>query len=196
MVYCSEWGVCPMGLDKQTKEDDYMKAKKLVLAILTTLLIFAAIPLTTMAATIRMSPATITLEVGEVYKLKVLGTAKKKKWSSSRKKVATVNAKGVVTAKKKGTTMISAKVGGKTVKCKVKVVNITGVWAVLAGVYKTQYNLAKQFIQVKDLVDDAYWRHEGSVWRIYAGSFYDRQLAIARRNYLQYYGIDAVIEYE
>ena len=22
MVYCSEWGVCPKGLDKLTKEDD------------------------------------------------------------------------------------------------------------------------------------------------------------------------------
>jgi len=174
-----------------------MKVKKLVLAILTTLLIFAALPLTSMAASsIRMSPATITLEVGEVYRLKVLGTAKKKVWSSSKTRVATVNSKGVVTAKRRGTTIITAKVGKKTVKCKVKVVNITGVWVVLAGVFKTQYNLAKQFIQVKDLISDAYWRHEDHTWRIYAGSFYDRQLAIARRNYLEYYGIDAEIEYQ
>ena len=174
-----------------------MKVKKLVLAILTTLLIFAALPLTSMAASsIRMSPATITLEVGEVYRLRVLGTARKKYWSSSRKKVATVNSKGVVTAKKKGTTYITAKVGSRKIKCKVKVVSITGVWAVRAGIFSSQYNLAKQFIKVKDLIDDAYWEQEGNSWRIYAGSFYDRQLAIARRNYLNYYGIDADIEYQ
>ena len=45
----------------------------------------------------------------------------KVKWSSSNKKVATVNSKGKVVAKKKGTAKISAKVGGKTYRCKVTV---------------------------------------------------------------------------
>lgn len=53
--------------------------------------------------------------------LKMQWVKGKVKWSSSNKRVATVNSKGKVTAKKKGTAKISAKVGGKTYKCKVTV---------------------------------------------------------------------------
>ena len=42
-------------------------------------------------------------------------------WKSSNPKVASVTSKGKVTAKKKGTATISAKVNGKTYKCKVTV---------------------------------------------------------------------------
>ena len=42
-------------------------------------------------------------------------------YTSSNKKVATVNAKGKITAKKKGTAVITVKSGSKTVKCKVTV---------------------------------------------------------------------------
>lgn len=58
---------------------------------------------------------------GLTQKLKVIGATKKVKWSSSNKKVATVNSKGVVTAKKKGTAIVTAKVGKKKFKCKVTV---------------------------------------------------------------------------
>ena len=47
------------------------------------------------------------------------------KWSSSNKKVATVNSKGKVTAKKKGTAVITAKVDSDTYECKVTVKNPT-----------------------------------------------------------------------
>ena len=40
-------------------------------------------------------------------------------WKSSKKSVATVSSKGTVTAKKKGSTIISATCGGKTVKIKI-----------------------------------------------------------------------------
>ncbi|MBQ5473642.1 MAG: Ig-like domain-containing protein, partial [Lachnospiraceae bacterium] len=43
------------------------------------------------------------------------------KWSTSNKKVATVSSKGKVTAKKKGTATITAKVSKKSYKCKVTV---------------------------------------------------------------------------
>ena len=173
-----------------------MKAKRWALAFLAALMIIAALPLTVMAAKVRMSPTVITLEKGEVYKLKVLGTGKKAEWSSSREKVATVNQKGYVRARKAGRTTIRAKVGGKTLTCSVKVVNITGVWVVQAGIFNSQYNLARQFIRVKDLVDDAAWKYTDGAYRISAGKFYDRENAIARRNYLQYYGIDATIVYQ
>lgn len=45
----------------------------------------------------------------------------KVKWTSSNKKVATVSSKGKVTAKKKGKATITAKVAGKTFKCKITV---------------------------------------------------------------------------
>ena len=48
------------------------------------------------------------------------GTMKNVTWQSSKKRVATVK-KGIVTGKKKGTAKISAKFGGKTYTCTVKV---------------------------------------------------------------------------
>jgi len=46
---------------------------------------------------------------------------KKPKWSSSKKSVATVSKKGKVVAKKAGSATITAKIGKKKYKCKVKV---------------------------------------------------------------------------
>ena len=53
--------------------------------------------------------------------MKVKGTKKKVKWSSNKKTIATVTRKGKVTAKKQGTAVITAKIGKKKYKCKVKV---------------------------------------------------------------------------
>ena len=53
--------------------------------------------------------------------MKVKGTKKKVTWKSANKKIATVDANGVVTAKKKGETTITAKVGGYTYTCYVYV---------------------------------------------------------------------------
>ncbi len=55
----------------------------------------------------------------ELAKLKIPGS--KFKWKSSNKKVATVSSKGIVTAKKKGKTTITAKKGKTTYKCKLVV---------------------------------------------------------------------------
>jgi len=62
-----------------------------------------------------------TICVGKKIKLKVEGTAKKVKWSSSDKKIVKVDQKGNIRGLKKGTATITAKVGNKTLKCKVKV---------------------------------------------------------------------------
>ena len=73
------------------------------------------------AASVKISKTKYTMNVGEKYTLKVKGTKKKVKWSTSNKKVATINSKGKVTAKKKGTVTITAKVSGRKYKCKIKV---------------------------------------------------------------------------
>ena len=65
-----------------------------------------------------------TLRVGKTIRLRVKNAGKKKvKWSSSKKKIATVNKKGIVKAQNPGKTVIKAKVGGKVLKCRVTVRN-------------------------------------------------------------------------
>lgn len=64
-----------------------------------------------------------SLTVGSKTTLKIKNVTKGIKWSSSKKTVAKVSTKGVVTAVKPGTATITAKVGGKTYKCKITVVN-------------------------------------------------------------------------
>lgn len=66
-----------------------------------------------------------TIYEGDSFQLKVKGTKKKVKWSTSNKKVATVSSKGVVKGKSGGsdrrTCKITAAVGGKKYSCKVTV---------------------------------------------------------------------------
>ena len=73
------------------------------------------------AATIKISKKNITLKVGQSTTLKISGTKKKVSWKSSDKKIATVTSKGKVTAKKKGTAKITAKIGKKSLVCKITV---------------------------------------------------------------------------
>lgn len=73
------------------------------------------------AAKIKISSKKVTLIKGQSKTLKVKGTKKRARWSSSKKSVASVSKKGKVTAKKKGTATITAKIGRKKYKCKVKV---------------------------------------------------------------------------
>ncbi len=72
-------------------------------------------------AKIKLNKTSITLQKGKSYTLKLKGTKKKVKWTSSKKTIATVTKKGKVTAKKPGTAVITAKIGKKKYKCKVKV---------------------------------------------------------------------------
>lgn len=72
---------------------------------------------------VKISNTRITLTVRQSKTLKVKGTKKKPKWSSSKKSVATVSKKGKVVAKKAGNATITAKIGKKKYKCKVTVKN-------------------------------------------------------------------------
>ena len=58
-----------------------------------------------------------TLTVGKTLTLKLPRNAKKARWASSNKKVATVSAAGKVKAKKAGRCTLKAKVGAKTYTC-------------------------------------------------------------------------------
>ena len=64
----------------------------------------------------------VTLIAGRTKQLKVKNAGKKKVvWSSNNKKIASVSKSGLVKAKKAGTCKITARVGNKKLKCKVKV---------------------------------------------------------------------------
>lgn len=102
--------------------------KKILLSCFIVLSVFFVMPVfvpalqntyTVQAASVKINKKKLTLNVKENYTLKISGTSKKVKWSSSNKKVATISSKGKVTAKKKGKVTITAKVSGKKYKCKI-----------------------------------------------------------------------------
>jgi len=63
----------------------------------------------------------LTIYRGGTFRLAVKYPTSKVKWSSSNKKVATVNSKGTVIAKKNGKTTITAAMRGRKLKCSVVV---------------------------------------------------------------------------
>lgn len=95
---------------------------KIVLCILVVCIVSSVMPGNSAdAKSIRLSSKSITLYVGQTKTIKLKGTRKKPKWRSSKKSVATVTSKGKIKAKKKGSTVIIAKLGKKSYKCKVTV---------------------------------------------------------------------------
>ena len=85
-------------------------------------MLFRSIPVTK----VTLNKTKLTLGAKEKFTLKATITPrnaanKTVKWTSSKKSVATVSSKGVVTAKKTGKAVISAKVDGITKKCTITV---------------------------------------------------------------------------
>ncbi len=81
-----------------------------------------------LAYSLKLNKTSLKLKKGKTYKLKATinptTASKKVKWTTNKKSVATVNASGKVTAKKKGTCYITCKTkdgSNKTKKCKVTV---------------------------------------------------------------------------
>ena len=68
-----------------------------------------------------ISKTKATLYNGKTLKLRVIGTTKAVKWSSSNARVAKVDQKGLVTAKKVGKATITAQVGTQKLNCVVTV---------------------------------------------------------------------------
>ncbi len=99
--------------------------KKLVSVLLILFLVINVMPVqSAYAATVKLNKTNINLNVGKTYTLKVTGTKKTVKWSSSDAKIASVSTKGVVKGIKKGSAKITAAVSGKKYTCKVTVKDV------------------------------------------------------------------------
>lgn len=103
----------------------YKKSSKktitLFLSLILTLTSTFSLPTQASALTIQLNQTAATIRVGKKTTLSIKGTSKKITWSSKNATIASVNQKGIVTGKKKGITYISAKVAGKTLRCKITV---------------------------------------------------------------------------
>lgn len=104
-----------------------MKRRIIVLTALV-FFVFALALSSTTASAKKKSPSlnkkSISIYVGNKYKLKLKNSSKSAKWTSSIKKIATVSSKGktvTVKAKKAGKVKITAKIGKKKLYCKVTV---------------------------------------------------------------------------
>lgn len=75
------------------------------------------------AASIKLNHSSVVIPMRMYKKLEVKGTSKKVTWSSSKASVAAVSSTGIVTANKTGSATIKAKVAGKTLRCKVTVID-------------------------------------------------------------------------
>ena len=95
--------------------------RKVFVAITVIVMAVSIMPITQADAAVKLSAAKKTVYVGESFTLKVSGTSKTVKWSSSSKSVASVTQKGKVTAKKAGKATITAKVSSTSLKCVVTV---------------------------------------------------------------------------
>lgn len=101
-----------------------MNRKRLVSICLILTLIITSVFAGAVFAKSKLNKKSITIKVGQTYKLKLKKKGKKKvKWISKNKKVATVSKKGKVKGKKPGNTVIIAKRGKKKYKCKVTVIS-------------------------------------------------------------------------
>lgn len=81
-----------------------------------------AAPMQSQAATkVKINETKLTICVGKKTKLKVEGTTQKVKWTTSNNEIVKVDQKGNIRGLKKGSATITAKVGKKSLKCKVKV---------------------------------------------------------------------------
>lgn len=103
------------------------------------------------AKTLKLNYSWINMTEGYSMKLKVKGTKKKVKWISSNKKVAVVNKKGKVSGKKAGKATITAKVGKKKLKCKVKVTKIPKKKVTIVSYTDVTFNVSELHINLYDV---------------------------------------------
>lgn len=108
-----------------------MKRKKTFLSILLALCLIGMNPMSLhcfdivqdvqAASMIKLNKSSAVLIKGQTLQLKATGTKSKIKWYTSKSSVAIVSQSGKVTAKNKGTAVITAKIGSKKYNCKITV---------------------------------------------------------------------------
>ena len=102
-----------------------MMRKRIIGAILSVCLLAAALsPVSVYAATDMAKKNEITMYVGNVRNLNPGDIKGKKTWTSSKKKVVSVAERGIITAKKKGTAVITCSKGKKSLSCTVTVLPV------------------------------------------------------------------------
>ena len=104
------------------------KAMRRVIPVLMIMvMLMGFVPQKAEAAT-RLNASPVSVGVQKTVTLKVIGANSKVKWSSSNKKVATVNSKGVVKGIKKGTYKLKVKVtaaGNSNYKAGTRIITVT-----------------------------------------------------------------------
>lgn len=106
--------------------ENLMKSKKKVYLIFLVAVMMLCTVLTLHVSAANISRKTAAITVGKSVRLSVNGiqSGKKVKWSTSKKNVAAIKAKGTsvtVTGKRAGSAVITGKVGAKKYSCRVKV---------------------------------------------------------------------------
>ena len=105
------------------------------------------------AATPKLSKTVISLFSGKSTTLKVSGTNKAVKWSSSDKNIASVSKKGKVTGKNAGKAIITATIGKQTLQCRVTVKAILSMTKVTLA--KNDFiNLSLKGASIKSISSD------------------------------------------
>lgn len=112
----------------------HISAQIILVLLLTFILSFTA------EAKVKVNKSKATISVGTTVQLKIKGTGKKVKWSSSDKKIATVSKKGKVKGKSAGKVTIVGKIGRKYYKSIITVKPLTK---------KTAYSLIKKWMKKK-----------------------------------------------
>ena len=107
---------------ENTKKNIFISIVMAVVLIISSVIVVPVQQETYAASKVKLSDTKKTMHKGSAYTLKVTG-GKASSFKSSNKKVASVTKKGKITAKKKGKATITVKVGKKSLKCKVTVVN-------------------------------------------------------------------------
>lgn len=111
------------------------RMKKVVALMAAVTMLTSLVPASTTQAAkkAKLNKTKITLYVGDSAKLKVKGSKKKARFTSTNKKVVKVTKSGTITARKQGSAKVIAKVSGKKLICKVTVANKTSSGLYLSG---------------------------------------------------------------
>lgn len=91
----------------------------------------------------KINKTKISLNVGGSYQLKISGTRRTVRWSTSKKAVASVTSKGKINAKKAGTAIVTARIGNRRYSCKVIVTKKTASPGITFKASKTSVDMDK-----------------------------------------------------